>query len=89
MTASASPEDLKDGLIEMINDEIEAYGEDSGWSKFSKKEINAIINRYLNEVTDEELDNFIGDDEEDYGDREGAIMCYINEWADADDLINF
>ena len=89
MTTETTIEELKAGLIEMINDEIDAYGEDSGWEKFSEAELDAIVDRYISEVTDEEIDNYYDNDEDEYGDRDGAIMCYLSEWADADEVINF
>jgi hypothetical protein len=89
MTTETTIEELKAGLIEMINDEIDAYGEDSGWKKFSEAELDAIVDRYISEVTDEEIDNYYDNDEDEYGDRDGAIMCYLNEWADADEVIGF
>jgi hypothetical protein len=89
MTTETTIEELKAGLIEMINDEIDAYGEDSGWEKFSEAELDAIVDRYISEVTDEEIDNYYDNDEDEYGDRDGAIMCYLNEWVDADEAINF
>ena len=77
---ATSVDDLKQGLINTINDQLEEYDpEDTGWSKYSKDEINDIVDRYLNEVTNEEIDNFNSDNE--YGDRDEAIMCYLNEWA--------
>jgi hypothetical protein len=73
-------EDLKQGLINTIEDQLEEYDpEDTGWSRYSKDEINKIVDRYLNEVTNEEIDNF--NEDNCYGDRDEAIMCYINEWA--------
>jgi hypothetical protein len=78
MTAT-NIEELKAGVIETINDEIDAYGEDSGWAKFSNEEIDAIADRFINEVTDEEIDEFF--DVDIYSDRDEAIMCYLNEWA--------
>ena len=76
---ATSVDDLKQGLINTINDQLEEYDpEDTGWSKYSKDEINDIVDRYLNEVTDEEIDKFF---DVDFGDRDEAIMCYLNEWA--------
>ena len=89
MITTTNFEDLKAGIIDMINDEIEAYGDDSGWEKFSKTEIEAVANRYITEVTDEEIDNYYDNDDDEYGDRDGAIMCYLNEWAYNDKDINF
>jgi len=77
--------DLKEGLLNTIETEVEEYDpEDTGWSKYSKDELNAIVDRYLSEVTDEEIDNFNEDDC--YGDRDEAIMCYLNEWAFSDEI---
>ncbi len=75
-----SVDDLRQGLLNTIETELEEYDpEDTGWSKYSKDELNAIVDRYLNEVTDEEIDEFF--DVDIYGDRDEAIMCYLNEWA--------
>jgi len=72
--------DLREGLLNTIETELEEYEpEDTGWSKYSKDELNAIVDRYLSEVTDEEIDNF--NEDNCYGDRDEAIMCYLNEWA--------
>ena len=77
--------DLRQGLINTIETEVEEYDpEDTGWSKYSKDELNAIVDRYLNEVTDEEIDGFNEDDC--YGDRDEAIMCYLNEWVFSDEI---
>ena len=77
--------DLKEGLLNTIETEVEEYDpEDTGWSKYSKDELNAIVDRYLSEVTDEEIDNFNEDDC--YGDRDEAIMCYLNEWAFSNEI---
>lgn len=75
-----SVSDLKQGLLNTIETELEEYEpEDTGWSKYSKDELNKIVDRYLNEVTDEEIDEF--NEDNCYGDRDEAIMCYLNEWA--------
>lgn len=72
-------EDLKEGLYNTVVIEQEEYGEeDSGWFGKSESEVKEIIDRYLIEVTDEEIDNFNKDNF--YGDRDEAIMCYLNEW---------
>ena len=72
--------DLREGLLNTIETELEEYDpEDTGWSKYSKDELNAIVDRYLNEVTDEKIDDF--NEGNCYGDRDEAIMCYLNEWA--------
>jgi hypothetical protein len=77
---ATSVDDLRQGLINTIETELEEYdSEDTGWSKYSKDELNAIVDRYLNEVTDEEIDEF--NEGNCYGDRDEAIMCYLNEWA--------
>ncbi len=89
MITTTNFEDLKEALIEQINDEVEAYGEDSGWEKFNEYEREAVVDRYIREVTDEEIDNYYDNDDDEYGDREGAIMCYLNEWTHNDYWINF
>jgi hypothetical protein len=77
---ATSVDDLRQGLLNTIETELEEYDpEDTGWSKYNKDELNAIVDRYLNEVTDEEIDEFF--DVDFYGDRDEAIMCYLNEWA--------
>ena len=77
--------DLRQGLLNTIETEVEEYDpEDTGWSKYSKDELNVIVDRYLNEVTDEEIDNFNEDNY--YGDRDEAIMCYLNEWVFSDEI---
>jgi len=89
ITTSMSTETLHNDLIDMINSEIDVYGSDSGWEKFSATELDAIVTRYITEVTDDEINKYYDNDDDEYGDREGAIMCYLNEWVDNDDLINF
>jgi hypothetical protein len=89
ITTSMSTETLHNDLIDMINSEIDAYGSYSGWKKFSATELDAIVTRYITEVTDDEINEYYDNDDDEYGDREGAIMCYLNEWVDNDDLINF
>ena len=73
-------EELKQGLLDVIETELEEYEpEDTGWSEYSMEEINTLIDRYLNEVTDMEIDEY--NEECGFEDRDEAIMCYINEWA--------
>ena len=69
---------LKDVLLEIINDEIEAYGEDSGYFNKTDYELREIVDKYLTEVTMEEINIF--KENCDYEDVEEAIMCYLNEW---------
>ena len=69
---------LKDVLLEIINDEIEAYGEDSGYFNKTDYELREIVDKYLTEVTMEEINMF--KENCDYEDVEEAIMCYLNEW---------
>lgn len=72
--------DLRQGLINTIETELEEYEpEETGWSKYSKDKINTIVDQYLNEVTDDKIDDF--NEGNCYGDRDEAIMCYLNEWA--------
>jgi hypothetical protein len=81
---ATSVADLKEGLINTINDELECYDpEDTGWSAYSASEIDAIVDRYLNEVTDEEIDEYFDVDHHEY--RDEAIMSYLNEWAFSDE----
>lgn len=72
--------DLREGLLEVIEEQLREYApEDTGWSKYSKDELNQIVDRYLNEVTDEEIDKF--NEWCGHGDRDESIMCFLNEWA--------
>ena len=71
-------EDLKEGLFNTVVTEQEEYGDEGGWFGKSESEVKEVIDRYLTEVTDEEIDNFNEDNY--YGDRDEAIMCYLNEW---------
>ena len=74
-----SVEDLREGLINTINDELEEYEPDEcGWHNYSEDEISKIVDQDLNEVNDEEIDKFNEDNY--YGDRDEAIMCYLNTW---------
>ena len=73
-------EGLSKGWVDVIETELEEYEpEDTGWSNYSMEEINTLIDRYLNEVTDMEIDEY--NEECGFEDRDEAIMCYINEWA--------
>ena len=82
---ATSVDDLREGLLNTIETELEEYDpEDTGWSNYSKDELNAIVDRYLSEVTDEEIDDFNEDNW--YGDRDEAIMCFLNEWAFSDEI---
>ena len=77
---ATSVDDLRQGLINTIETELEEYEpEETGWSKYSKDKINTIVDQYLNEVTDDKIDDF--NEGNCYGDRDEAIMCYLNEWV--------
>ena len=77
---ATSVDDLRQGLINTIETELEEYEpEETGWSKYSKDKTNTIVDQYLNEVTDGKIDDF--NEDNCYGDRDEAIMCYLNEWA--------
>ena len=77
---ATSVDDLRQGLINTIETELEEYEpEETGWSKYSKDKINTIVDQYLNEVTDDKIDDF--NEGNCYGDQDEAIMCYLNEWA--------
>lgn len=66
--------EIKLGLVELINDEIEAYGTESG---YYNENPNEIVDKYLNEVTEHEIDEFTQHME---CDRDEAIFNYLNEW---------
>jgi hypothetical protein len=73
-------EELRQGLLDVIKTELEEYSpEDTGWTNYSVDEIYTLVDRYLNEVTDAEIDEY--NEDCGYEDRDEAIMCYINEWA--------
>jgi hypothetical protein len=73
-------EELRQGLLDVIKTELEEYSpEDTGWTNYSVAEIYTLVDRYLNEVTDAEIDEY--NEDCGYEDRDEAIMCYINEWA--------
>ncbi len=73
-------EELRQGLLDVIKTELEEYSpDDTGWTNYSVDEIYTLVDRYLNEVTDAEIDEY--NEDCGYEDRDEAIMCYINEWA--------
>lgn len=71
-------DDLREGLFNTIETEQEEYQEEGGWYTYSDEEVVEIVNKYLNEVTDKQIDKF--NKGNCYGDRDEAIMCYLNEW---------
>jgi hypothetical protein len=79
-----SIEELREGLIDLAREEREEY-EDGGWADKTDAQIEYIVDRYLNEATDEEVDNFF--DEDVYEDRDETILCYLNEWCVDNGLI--
>jgi hypothetical protein len=69
--------ELKSILLEIIKDEQEAYGEDSGYFGKTDTELNELIDKYLTEVTMEQIEEFM---ELEGTDIEEAVLNYLNEW---------
>ena len=69
--------ELKDILLDIIKDEQEAYGEDSGYFNKTDIELNEIVDKFILEVTMEELNEFAEWNEVDI---EEATLNYLNEW---------
>ena len=70
-------EELKETLLDIIKDEQEAYGEDRGYFGKTDIEIDELVDKYLTEVTMDELNEFAEWCE--YGIEE-AVLNYLNEW---------
>lgn len=70
-------EELKIVLLNIIHDEQEAYEEDSGYFGKSDTELNEIIDKFISEVTMEELNKFAEWNEVDIDE---ATLNYLNEW---------
>jgi hypothetical protein len=70
-------EALKETLLEIIKDEQEAYGEDSGYFDKTDTELGEIVDGFITEVTMEELNEF---KEWMDCDIEEATLNYLNEW---------
>ena len=70
-------EALKETLLDIIKDEQEAYGEDSGYFGKTATEIDELVDKYLTEVTMDELNEFAEWCEYDI---EEAVLNYLNEW---------
>ena len=70
-------EELKIVLLDIVHGEQEAYGEDSGYFGKSDTELNEIIDKFISEVTMEELNEFAEWNE---CDIEEAVLNYLNEW---------
>jgi hypothetical protein len=69
--------ELKSILLEIIKDEQEAYGEDSGYFDKTDTELGEIVDGFITEVTMEELNEF---KEWMDCDIEEATLNYLNEW---------
>jgi hypothetical protein len=68
---------LKETLLDIIKDEQEAYGEDSGWFDKTDTELGEIVDKFILEVTMEELNEFA---KWNGVDIEEATLNYLNEW---------
>lgn len=68
---------LKDVLLDIIKDEQEAYEEESGWFNKTDTELSEIVDKFISEVTMDELNEFAEHCE--YGIEE-AVLNYLNEW---------
>jgi hypothetical protein len=68
---------LKETLLDIIKDEQEAYGEDSGYFGKTDTELDELIDKYLTEVTMEQIEEFM---ELEGTDIEEAVLNYLNEW---------
>ena len=69
--------ELKSILLEIIKDEQEAYGEDSGYFGKTDTELDELIDKYLTEVTMEQIEEFM---ELEGTDIEETVLNYLNEW---------
>ncbi len=69
--------ELKSILLEIIKDEQEAYGEDSGYFGKTDTELDELIDKYLTEVTMGQIEEFM---ELEGTDIEEAVLNYLNEW---------
>ena len=74
---------LKETLLDIIKDEQEAYGEDSGWFDKTDIELDEIVDKFITEVTMEELNEFKEWCEYDI---EEAVLNYLNEWYFKDQI---
>ena len=74
---------LKETLLDIIKDEQEAYGEDSGWFDKTDTELGEIVDKFILEVTMEELNEF---GEWCEYDIEEAVLNYLNAWYFEDQI---
>ena len=70
--------ELKSILLEIIKDEQEAYGEDSGYFGKTDTELNELVDKYLTEVSIEQLEEYM--ELEGLYDIEEAVLNYLQEW---------
>ena len=68
---------LKDVLLDIIKDEQEAYEEESGWIDKTDTELSEIVDKFILEVTMDELNEYAEYCEYDI---EEAVLNYLNEW---------
>ena len=74
---------LKETLLDIIKDEQEAYGEDSGWFDKTDTELGEIVDKFILEVTMEELNEY---SEQNECDIETDVLNYLNEWYFEDQI---
>jgi hypothetical protein len=70
--------ELKSTLLEIIKDEQEAYGEDSGYFGKTDTELDELVDKYLTEVSMEQLEEYM--ELEGLYDIEEAVLNYLQEW---------
>ena len=70
--------ELKSTLLEIIKDEQEAYGEDSGYFGKTDTELDELVDKYLTEVSMEQLEEYM--ELEGMDDIEEAVLNYLQEW---------
>ena len=68
---------LKETLLDIIKDEQEAYWSNFSWFEKTDTELDEIVDKFITEVTMEELNEFA----EWCGyDIEEAVLNYLNAW---------
>ena len=70
--------ELKSTLLEIIKDEQEAYGEDSGYFGKTDTELDELVDKYLTEVSMEQLEEYM--ELQGLYDIEEAVLNYLQEW---------
>ena len=70
---------LKDNLLEIIRNKQEEYWENIDYLIKTEDEVGEILNKFLTEITIEQIDEYIiWHDVRDMNVKE-AILCYLNE----------